>query len=90
LFMLTRIYLLLVKIELLVKILCIFLVYCFFLYYVCFYLRVNNDEYIGRSGCRCPRPCDASPYRRGNSIMCVSQLHPYTPFSAAVKVTNTW
>ena len=38
--------LLLVKIELLVKILCIFLVYCFFLYYVCFYLRVNNDEYI--------------------------------------------
>jgi len=30
----------------LVKILCIFLVYCFFLYYVCFYLRVNKDEYI--------------------------------------------
>jgi len=23
-----------------------FLVYCFFLYYVCFYLRVNKDEYI--------------------------------------------
>jgi len=22
-----------------------FLVYCFFLYYVCFYLRVNKDEY---------------------------------------------
>jgi len=33
------------KIELLVKILCVFLVYCFFLYYVCFYLRVNKDEY---------------------------------------------
>ena len=23
-----------------------FLVYCFFLYYVCFYLRVNKDEYV--------------------------------------------
>ena len=22
------------------------MVYCFFLYYVCFYLRVNKDEYI--------------------------------------------
>jgi len=39
---------------------------------------------------RCPDPCDAPPYRRGNSILCVSQLHPYIPFSAAAKVTNTW
>ena len=41
---------------------------------------------------RCPKPCDAvcTPYRRSNTLMCVSQLHPYTPFSAAAKITNTW
>jgi len=38
--------LLLVKTELLVKILCIFRFIVSFLYYVCFYLRVNKDEYI--------------------------------------------
>lgn len=43
-----------------------------------------------REQLRCPHPCDATPYRHGNNILCVSQLHPYTPFSAAVKVTNTW
>jgi len=34
--------------SMLLRIFVYFLVYCFFLYYVCFYLRVNKDEYIGK------------------------------------------